>query len=127
MVFTRIPIALGFLLILGSGGCAEHALNEKKPFVCTAGSCCKLYLKFHSDCSGFVDKAEVVLDDALEPEPLTYGTTFTSVGDIPNNSTGTYWVRSADIQWGPLQMDCPNSGTPVTLSCCSEDNQDACQ
>jgi len=126
-VLFRISFCLCFLLFLGLVSCADDKLDTVEPFTCTSGNCCKLRLKLHSDCVDVVDLAEVVLDEALEPEPLTYGTTFTSIGDIPNGEKRTYWVRSEDIQWGPLTVQCPNGNNIVSLSCCSEDNKDACQ
>jgi hypothetical protein len=76
-----------------------------------------------------VDFAEVLLDQALEPSLLTYGETFVSQGDIPVGPGHTYFVRSEDIQWGPLIYKCTGSGSgsTVTLSCCPEDNKEQCK
>lgn len=125
-------ILLGFVF-WGTIACSSPDIDNPDPNVCTTANCpsgfCNLRLSLHTDCSGMVDMAEVLLEQALEPLPLTYGSTFVSEGDIPVGPGHQYWVRSEEIQWGPLTYKCsgPGSGSIVTLSCCPEDNKELCK
>jgi hypothetical protein len=124
-------------LLIGSfsgllSGCVDESVVDTKPFVCTPETCpqgsCKLSLVFHDDCAQKVKSGEVLLNNALEPKNATYGTTYTSMGDIPVGKIGVFFVRASEIQWGPLDYPCETSGsgTTVILSCCPEGSDEPC-
>ena len=99
------------LVAIAATACSAGPDNRvPEPFVCTAERCpegsCKLRLTFTEACAQEFQVAEVLLNDALEPEPARPGETFVSTGDTPVGETGVFWVRSKRWQWGPIEFRC---------------------
>lgn len=95
--------------------------QAQAPFVCTPEECpkgsCRLTIEFDDICAGLIPRAEIVLNDALEPDVATDSTTFVSTGEVPFGSTGEFWVRSEIWEWKCVDGNGCTIGGPLAFAC----------
>ena len=106
--------------------CTDTTISAPEPAVCTVDTCpdgwCKLTVNFGADCTDAFTAAEVLIDEALEPENAVFGTPFTSVSDVPQGTTVPVWIRAEGWQW-KVELTCndPARDGDFTLACNTDD------
>lgn len=134
MKTARSAFVLFLLALLAPSafGCGDERVAASRcPTVCpcTEDGCapgwCGVHLALEASCAEAAPIAEVYVAGCLETEDVTLpedGGEATRVpcGAIAEGTAESVVVRGDSIQWGPLNVDCPDGGGllyPVRLSC----------
>ena len=61
-------------------------------------------------CAGYVDEAEIAVDQCLEPVRIRPGEEIGSCARVPRGAEFTWTVRAEKWQWGPWKDACATGG-----------------
>jgi hypothetical protein len=130
----RIYVVLAVVLALSLNACGSE--EQDGPLclddceLCTDQGCpddrCGLLFILSKDCQGKVEVAEVTVDQCLEDQVLTPGTSILACKTLKDGESGTVTARSEDWVWVE-DVTCTNQhkGTliPVAFYCISQSNE----